>query len=85
MIQDEATLRKVWEELGRYSGPPQGLLAFVEGIYRATEMRAAATYDDRKATALFTDFVRNGTWQCRRSSSTRRCSQMRRRLRRIRG
>jgi len=63
VIQDEATLRKVWEELGRYSGPPQGLLAFVEGIYRATEMRAAATYDDRKATALFTDFVRNGTWQ----------------------
>ena len=60
---DEAALRKAWEELGRYSGPPQGLFPFIEGIYRATELRAAATYDDRKATALFADFVRNGTWQ----------------------
>lgn len=59
---DEGVLRKGWEELRRYNGPPQGLRAFVEGIYQATETRAAATYDDRKAADLFARFRRNGTW-----------------------
>ena len=61
--RDEAALRKQWKELGNYSGPRQGLRAFVERIYRATETGGAATYDDRKAADLFARFVRNGTWQ----------------------
>lgn len=60
---DEAALRREWDELGRYDGAPADLRAFVERIYRTTETRAAATYDDRKAADLFARFRRNGTWQ----------------------
>jgi imidazolonepropionase-like amidohydrolase len=59
---EEAELRRAWAALGRYDGPPQGMRAYVEEIYRTTEARAASTYDERKAADLFARFVRNGTW-----------------------
>lgn len=59
---DEAALRKRWQELNAYNGPPQGLRAYVDRIYRSTEERAAATYDESKAATLLKTFVRNNTW-----------------------
>jgi imidazolonepropionase-like amidohydrolase len=60
--RDEAALRPAWRDGLFYTGPPQGMRAHVEAVYRNTELRAAATYDDAKASTLFEKFVKNGTW-----------------------
>lgn len=53
--RDEAKLRRERQELAKTSPVGPGPLI---------ETKAAATYDERKAAALFARFARNGTWVC---------------------
>jgi imidazolonepropionase-like amidohydrolase len=59
--RDEAALRQELQERARAQAQKGG----DSNIARMpVEIKAAASYDERKAAALFERFARNGTWQC---------------------
>jgi imidazolonepropionase-like amidohydrolase len=59
--REEGRLRKQWQSAAA-GNPPLRTFADYETLYSSIEARAAATYDVRKAAALFARFVRNGTY-----------------------